>query len=208
MRRAALILTCVGFALGAGLARADGDPASDVLLGENVFYPYNPAVSGPLQQKLNGQTAVSQRGGLNLKVALIASPVDLGVIPDVFGHPQQYASFLDQEISFGSKPVPLLVVMAAGYGTAGLTAAGAAAAHAVPRPAGSSSDALAQAASVAITRIDRAQNVRLGTPAAGAGSTGSSRLIVILLGIAALLVAAALALVTLGRWREGAGGHA
>lgn len=26
--------------------RADGDPASDVLLGASVFYPYSPAVWG------------------------------------------------------------------------------------------------------------------------------------------------------------------
>ena len=30
-------------------ASADGDPASDVLLGENVFYPYSPPVSAALQ---------------------------------------------------------------------------------------------------------------------------------------------------------------
>src|SRR5262245_14137685 len=86
-------------ALAAGAALADGDPASDVLLGENVFYPYQPAVSQQVQKALNAQTAAAKRSGFPIKVALIASPVDLGVIPDLFGKPQKYAAFLDQEIS-------------------------------------------------------------------------------------------------------------
>ena len=70
------------------------------------------------QPTLNAETAAAKRAGFPIKVALIASPVDLGVIPDLFGKPQQYADFLDQEISFQGKQ-PLLVVMAAGYGVAG-----------------------------------------------------------------------------------------
>ena len=101
-------------------AIADGDPASDVLLGENVFYPYSPPVSAPLQKSLNATTAAAKRAGFPIKVALIASPVDLGVIPDLFGKPQKYAEFLDQEISFRGKQ-PLLVVMPAGYGVQGLS---------------------------------------------------------------------------------------
>ena len=31
------------------VAFADGDPASDVLLGDNVFYPYSPAVPRSVQ---------------------------------------------------------------------------------------------------------------------------------------------------------------
>ena len=104
-------------------ALADGDPASDVLLGQNVFYPYQPPVSKSVAATLNAETAAAKRAGFPLKVALIASPVDLGVIPDLFGKPQKYADFLDQEISFQGKQ-PLLVVMAAGYGVQGLSGPG------------------------------------------------------------------------------------
>ena len=86
-----------------------------MLLGENVFYPYTPPVSPALQKSLNAATAAAKQAGFPIKVALIASPVDLGVIPDLFGKPQKYADFLDQEISFQAKQ-PLLVVMSAGYG--------------------------------------------------------------------------------------------
>ena len=121
-------------ALAPAAALADGDPASDVLLGENVFYPYSPHVSASAQKSLNALTAAAaKRAGLPIKVALIASPVDLGVIPDLFGKPQKYAEFLDQEISFRRKQ-PLLVVMPAGYGTQGLSPKAASAIAALPKP--------------------------------------------------------------------------
>src|SRR5581483_8345153 len=117
-----LLITAVAMLAAATVpaaARADGDPASDVLLGENVFYPYTPPVSRELQRTLDGETAAAAKAGLAVKVALIASPVDLGVIPDLFNKPQQYAAFLDQEISFQGKQ-PLLVVMPSGLGGAAL----------------------------------------------------------------------------------------
>jgi hypothetical protein len=78
-------------------ALADGDPASDVLIGESVFYSYSPAVSAPLQTRLNREIAGAARAHFPIKVALIATPADLGAIPTLFGKPQQYAHFLDQE---------------------------------------------------------------------------------------------------------------
>ena len=116
-------------------ATADGDPASDVLLGENVFYPYSPPVSTSLQGTLNAETAAAARAHFPIKVALIASPTDLGVVPDLFDQPQKYADFLDQEISFQTKQ-PLLVVMPSGYGIQGLTRPATAAAASLTKPTG------------------------------------------------------------------------
>ena len=98
MLRSLRVLIVCALALGAtgALARADGDPASDVLLGQSVFYPYQPAVSASLQKQLDAETAAAQKAKFPIKVALIGSPVDLGVIPDLFGQPQKYANFLDQ----------------------------------------------------------------------------------------------------------------
>ncbi len=39
---ALIAAAALGGVFGATIAVADGDPASDVLLGENVFYPYSP----------------------------------------------------------------------------------------------------------------------------------------------------------------------
>src|ERR1700679_174279 len=129
-----IMLLLVGtVAPAAGLA--DGDPASDVLLGQNVFYPSPPPVPAAVQATLNAETAAAKRAGLPIKVALIASPVDLGVIPELFGRPQSYADFLDKEISF-EQVQPLLVVMAAGYGTQGVSAAVTRAAKTLAPPVG------------------------------------------------------------------------
>ena len=109
------IVAAVAVALPTGIARADGDPASDILLGSAVFYPYQPAVSASLQRSLTAEAATAKRGGFPVKIALIDSAVDLGAVPELFGQPQKYAEFLDQEIRFIYKG-PLLVVMPTGYG--------------------------------------------------------------------------------------------
>jgi hypothetical protein len=185
-------------ALAPALAIADGDPASDVLLGANVFYPYTPPVSASLQRMLNAETAAASRAKFPIRVALIASPVDLGVIPDLFGHPQKYADFLDQEISFQTKQ-QLLVVMAAGYGVQGLDHPATLAAASLPKPAGRQSNDLAQAAITAVAKLATASGHPIkdvtGLPGAagGTGSSGSSTTpIIVGLAVAAAVCAAAL----------------
>jgi hypothetical protein len=98
-------------------AAADGDPASDVLLTTDAFYPYRP-VSTKLVHALDATIARARAAGFPIKVALIGERSDLGAVPGLFGHPQQYAEFLRTEISFNSKP-RLLVVMPQGFGLAG-----------------------------------------------------------------------------------------
>jgi hypothetical protein len=175
-------------------AHADGDPASDVLLGLNVFYPYSPPVSQALQNTLNGETAAASRAHFPIKVALIESPVDLGAIPALFDKPQQYADFLDLEISFEHKQ-PLLVVMPDGYGVQGLSPATAAAMASVARPAGRQSDDLARAAITAVGALAAADGhpieVSQSAPTAASGH-GSAPLALIALGVAAVVLAGAL----------------
>jgi hypothetical protein len=176
------------------LVRADGDPASDVLLGESVFYPYSPPVSPPVQQALNGQTAAARHAGFPIKVALIAAPTDLGVIPDLFGKPQKYADFLDQEISFNGKQ-PLLVVMAAGYGAQGMSAQARKALADLPKPAGSMSNDLAHAAIRAVAKLATAAGhpLRGQREPSGAGRGNNSRtLLLVTLVLAAVATATAL----------------
>jgi MYXO-CTERM domain-containing protein len=200
------LIVLAGVLALANIARADGDPASDVLLGENVFYPYAPAVPGSLQKTLNTETAAAAKQHFPLKVALIGSPVDLGVIPDLFGKPQQYADFLVQEISFQRHKQPLLVVMSTGYGVQGLDAKTAAAVARIPKPAGKSNADLARAAIGAVAALARASgNPLTGVPGInGTSSSGSSSttIVVIVLAVGAALVAAALAILTARRRRE------
>jgi hypothetical protein len=81
-------------------AWANGDPASDVLLAQDVFHPFQPKVSAGLEAAMNTALRAAAGVGLNLKVAIIGAPEELGVVPNLFGHPQAYAQFLDREISF------------------------------------------------------------------------------------------------------------
>ncbi len=196
----ALTLAVILLALVPALAAADGDPASDVLLGENVFYPYNPPTGAVLQKSLNAETTATAKQHFPLKVALIGSPIDLGVVPDLFGKPQQYADFLDQEISFQAKQ-PLLVVMAAGYGVQGLPPSARAAVAALRPPAGKSGDALAQAATVAVARLAKAEGHPVSVPGSSGGGGSSDTAIVAVLAVAAVLIAVALAAVTVRRRR-------
>jgi hypothetical protein len=202
------VLAAVAVA-AAATALADGDPASDVLLGQNVFYPYNPQVSPATQRSLNAETAAAAKAGFPIKVALIASPVDLGVIPSLFNKPQKYADFLDQEISFQNKQL-LLVVMPAGYGTQGLTAPATAAVAKLPKPAGKTSDALATAALAAVPKLAAAAGHKIsaagapGSSGSGGGSnTGRAVLLIVLL---LAVIATAGALVAVRRRRSVAGG--
>ena len=101
-RLAALLLVIALVLLGAAItpkpSRADGDPASDYLLIQNVFLPYeapSPNVSTALEQAI---AAVYQHGD-RVKVALIDNVSDLGAIPSLFGHPADYAHFLGYELS-------------------------------------------------------------------------------------------------------------
>lgn len=195
MRRLALSLLAVllAIALLPACALADGDPASDVLLGQSVFYPYNPAVSQALQNALNGETAAASRAHFPIKVALIASPIDLGVIPQLFGKPQEYADFLEREISFQGPPL-LLVVMATGYGVQGVSPQVKRAVAALRPPAGPQSNDLAQAAITAVAKMAAADGHPLNGSTGGSGGSpgSSSALIVAILAAAAIAVAAVL----------------
>jgi hypothetical protein len=195
---AALVTTAIA---GGPAAFADGDPASDVLLGESVFYPYTPPVPASVTKALNAEMTAAGRAHFPLKVALIASPVDLGVIPEMFGKPQKYADFLDQEISFQGKQ-PLLVVMRDGYGVQGLPPAATAAVPALPKPASGTSEGLAKAAIVAVARLARAAGHPIAQPSAStAAPSGGGSSVALFGAVAGVALLCAGTLVALRRRR-------
>lgn len=187
----AVLLTCPA-------ARSDGDPASDVLLGQNVFYPYAPPVSSRLQASLNAETAAAAQAHFPVKVALIGGPADLGVIPELFGKPQAYADFLGQELRLVLGPhTLLLVVMPDGFGMQGLRTVARAVAGTLPRPTGTQTNGLARAAIVAVRRLAAVAGHPLGRiqTAAGAGSGGgASPLTLVGVSLASVAIAAGILL--------------
>ena len=192
-RRLASLLAAIALIalLGSATAVGDGDPASDALLGQNVFYPYSPPVSAAVRAGLDQTAAAAAKRGFPIKIALIGAPTDLGVIPELFGKPQSYADFLDKEISFNA-PQPLLVVMSDGYGEQGMRAPVVAVAHRLAKPAGRSPTQLAEAAQTAIGKLAAADGHPLTAGGSTGGSSNSQVLLLIVLILAATLVAGAL----------------
>ncbi len=105
------------WAVAAPAARADGDPASDVLLYQHAFFPYAAPSSGA-KAELLGAVAAAKRAGFTVRVAVIQSKQDLGADPELFAQPQLYAKFLDAELRSTRYLGGLIVVMPQGFGVA------------------------------------------------------------------------------------------
>ena len=149
---AAVAATCLAATLVAPPARADGDPASDVLPFDDVYLPLQP-VSAPLAQQLKDTVAAANKSGFTIKVALIATPTDLGSVPVLFGMPGQYAKFLGAELLALYKE-RLLIVMPAGFGLyLGGASTDAELASLSGIKIGAGSDGLALAAIAAVKRL-------------------------------------------------------
>jgi hypothetical protein len=115
-RAAALVLVLLAGALTVpALARADGDPASDVLIKEHAFYPYQLKLPPASTKALEETLAKAKEQGFPIRVAMIANQFDLGSAGLLYRKPQPYAQFLAQELAMFNTDW-LLVVMPNGYG--------------------------------------------------------------------------------------------
>jgi hypothetical protein len=208
--RAVLCLLACALAAGIAtpLARADGDPASDYLVSQQVFLSYDAKIPATLQSKLVAAVASANKNGYPLKVALIWSRYDLGSVPELFGKPKTYARFLDAEDSkcwWGGScgsgrfktTTRLLVVMPNGLGFAQWKHSPAsgyrtlAGIKVTRTPAG-----LATAATTAVVKLAAAAGVKVSTsgrsaPTGQPGGGGTSRIEIILAVLAALLLGVA-----------------
>ena len=101
--------------LGAAAAHADGDPASDYLIAQKVFLPYDAKIPQVEQRKLLAAVQSANKQGFKIKVALIWSDYDLGAVTVLWRKPRTYARFLGEELSYYFKG-RLLIVMPSGFG--------------------------------------------------------------------------------------------
>jgi hypothetical protein len=182
-------------ALAPAAAHADGDPASDVLVYQPVYYPYAPAPAA-IKHRLAGLARSANQQGYRIRIAVIQSRRDLGSIPQLFDKPSVYARFLSSELSSVWRS-RVLVVMPDGYGLAQgarLVATGggveqirvspngpdAAVLHNLARPAGGSPAALLGAAERALRALAARHDVALvdataaARPGGGGGRSGAS----------------------------------
>jgi hypothetical protein len=113
--RIAALLAALLVVWPVAFARADGDPASDVLIKERVFYPYQLKLPRSSTASLEKTISAARSKGYSVRVALIAHDFDLGTAGLLYRQPQTYAKFLAQELAqFNSDWV--LIVMPNGYG--------------------------------------------------------------------------------------------
>jgi hypothetical protein len=162
-------------------ARADGDPASDVLTETPVYVPADAGIPAVKQAQLLGLVRGAMRRGYPLRVALIARRSDLGSIGALWSKPNFYSGFLGTELSLVFHGT-LLVVMPDGYGvdvigepdSAAKTQAAAEPLIHLGPPGGGGGAALTDSAITAVQRITSAAGIHLHVPSATVTAAESS----------------------------------
>jgi hypothetical protein len=110
---------CAAFAVVLALAGpppafADGDPPSDVLVAQDVYYGFGLNTEDKRAAQLPVMLAKARERGFELKVALIANYSDLGLVGNFWLKPDEYVRYLGEELSLVYHG-RLLVVMRNGY---------------------------------------------------------------------------------------------
>jgi hypothetical protein len=180
------------------VARANGDPASDYLLVQSIFLPFNAKVDANTSKQLADTIRAADQEGFKVKVALIGSRYDLGTAFSLYNQAQKYAEFLGLELSFQYRD-GLLVVMPNGYGYSRdgkADPAGIKVVKGLPAP-GKDATKQAQAATDAIRKLASASGHPLPAGGASGGSKTRDRIT-----IAAGAVALAALLAAIVFWRR------
>ena len=185
-------LTVLAAMTAVPLARADGDPASDVLIGQKVFFPYSGGpVSSADKAALTSVVDEANRKGMPIRVAVIASTYDLGSITALWRKPRVYAKFLGGELTFVYKKGLLVTVMPQGFGIFRGTPAQQKILDRIPT--GPGADTLVRAATTGVQHLAAAQGIKV-VPQAPKSSSSSWRTIAI--GAGGALILALLGLIT------------
>jgi hypothetical protein len=193
-RRLVALIGAVVCLSAPSLAQANGDPASDYLLTQNVFLPFTTKIDQNSVKRLNALLVEAKSQRFPIRVALILSPSDLGTAFSLFGKPEKYARFLGLELSFVYRD-RLLVVMPNGYGYAvkGDPDPKASAVLKKLSAPGRSATKEADAAIVAVQRLAAGEGHQLAAPKVG-GSAGRDRLTIAAAATAAIALIAAIVL--------------
>jgi hypothetical protein len=195
-RRVAIAAALLLLAVPA-VARANGDPASDYLLVQSVFLPFNAKVDPQVSTRLAETIRAANQSQFKIKVAIIGSRYDLGTAFSLYNKAQRYAQFLGLELSFQFRG-RLLVVMPNGYGYSigGRTnPAGVRIVSKLPPPGKNATDE-AKGATAAVRKLAAASGVHLSAPAGGSSKTRDR----ITVGAAVVALAAVLAAIVF--WRR------
>jgi hypothetical protein len=171
MKRLSLLALAAVALLVPRAALANGDPASDVLLTDQVFLPFEAPISKSVQDDLRKTVAEANKKGFKIRVALIAFTSDLGTATALWRHPQDYSKFLGKEIAFVTTD-PLLVSMPAGFGFYDQDRPVAKQQRVLARiQPGKVPTALAESTTAAVRALAAAQGITLPKPSSGSSAT-------------------------------------
>jgi hypothetical protein len=195
-----LLLAAVLAAAVVGSARANGDPASDVLPFSTVYFSIKNPNSAASGRDLLKITHVAAKKKHPIRVAVIAMAGDLGLIQSLWLKPQTYAEFLGKELfQFARYKGTTLIVMPNGYGVYGPSAGkGRPALARLPKPGTSDLDKLGEHAATATRRVSAANGIVLPPPSSGSSGTPTWAVLAAGLGGAALV--GGLVFLGLRRW--------
>jgi hypothetical protein len=176
------------------VAQANGDPASDYLLTQNLFLPFTTSIDRGDVTRLEGLLKNAKEQNFPIRVAVILSPSDLGTAFSLINKPQKYAEFLGLELAFVYRD-RLLVVMPNGYGYAvnGKPDTKASAVLAKLPPPGRDATKEVSAAIPAVQALAAANGRHLVVPKSGSSET-RDRITIAAATVAALALIAALVL--------------
>lgn len=197
-------LLLAGLLASAAPAHADGDPASDFLLSQRVFVPFDAKIPQPLATQLDGLLLRAKKSGYEIRVALIATRYDMGSVTALMGKPRQYARFLGQELAFVYKG-RLLIVMPNGFGFSQPGHDTSTEERLLQRlPVQPGSDGLTRSPITAVQRLAAASGVNVRPPPLkpAADHANHDRLIIIVASISALVLLFAARLALLARRRR------
>jgi len=187
MTRALLVAVVVALLAAAG-AQANGDPASDVLITQQVFVGPEVPLTASTADELHETIADANERGFRIRVALIAFTGDLGTAVSLWRHPQDYARFLGSELAFVYTN-RLLIAMPSGFGFHRGTKPVAKERRVLARvPAGKTPDELARSTTAAVRALAAADGVTLPKISSGGSSVWRDRLIIAAAGVLILLI--------------------
>ena len=198
MARSVAIVAALIILAAPAVARANGDPASDYLLVQSIFLPFNAKVDPSASKELADTIRAADQKGFKIKAAVIGSRYDLGTAFSLYNKAEKYAEFLGLELSFQYHD-GLLVVMPNGYGysVAGKPdPKGVQVVKDLPPP-GKDATAQVRGATQAIRKLAAASGHQLPVGGTGGGSKTRDRIT-----IAAGAVALAALLAAIVFWRR------
>lgn len=195
-----LVAAALASAIVPGAARANGDPASDVLPFTTVFLSIQNPSTSPAGRDLLNVTRAAAKKKRPIRVAVISQPSDLGLIQSLWRKPQTYAEFLGKELfNFGRYKGTLVVAMPNGYGINGPeTAKGKPALARLPKPATNDLEKLGEDGANATRAVAAANGYVL--PASSDSGSGTPAWLIILGALGGAALVGGIVFFALRRW--------